>query len=151
MSAQYDWDNINDNNMTMNAGEQIVRLYYAYEAVNKNGKPFLAIKGCATNTDIKTGDDGKPVAVPHAMIQVYYESDFGKNVLKNLIKASFGENRLKELNNNELICHAITKETPMVKAMVVIDGNYNKFKEFEFKPVIDVGITKPQYNDDLPF
>lgn len=139
--SKYNWDDYDDSGFErLPQQRQVLKNYFVYEAVNTNGKPFLMFKFArAQDIDEKLqyDENGKPVVYPHTTIQVYYEAgqDFGKKVLKNLLKAEFGEERLSELTDNEKIIHYVNKEMPLVSALVYYEGDYTKCKEFEFKPV----------------
>jgi hypothetical protein len=137
----YNWDETPDGFEKLPVGLQEIKLFKAYLSQNSNGKSFIAIKGGLTETvdsalQMQDYDDlGNLNVRPHGMIMIYFENEFGRRVLKNLLKSAFGENNLKHLTTNELIIRAINQKNPVVLALVFHEGNYSKFKEFEFQPI----------------
>ncbi len=167
----YDWKEYDDTGFEkMPVGMQKLQLFFVRESLNANDKPFLAFKFAqAGHTDeIEIDEFGNKNLYPHANLQVYYEAgkDFGKRVLKNLLKACFGEANLEKLTTNEMIIKTINVKMPLVRGLVYLDGDYCKLKEFEFKPVEDQPVSNaelpepkeekpkeepPNEEDDLPF
>ena len=178
----YIWDNIAEDNFEkLPVGRQTLVNYFVYESQNINGSPYLAFK-FARPKDCAKGftsydDNGCPRVYPNATLQVYYEAknDFGIKVLKQLLKAEFGEDRLNVLNTNEKIIHTVNKEKPLVSGLVYFEkdneeNEYCKLKKLNFEPVntqidnipssvvdspspnLDNGIEdQADEDDDLPF
>ena len=132
----YDWDDIPEPNDQMPLGRQDLVIYDAYESKNANGKPFLKIK-FAKPEDLESAfydKDGELSIYPHAFLNIYYQTDYGKKALKNLLKSAFGQDRLKELKTNEVIIHYLKNEKPFVSGIVYEDNGYIVLKDFMFRP-----------------
>jgi hypothetical protein len=138
----FNWNEVGDDNKRIPSGQQVIRLYSAYDSSNVNGKKFIAVKG-GLPEDVQISmvaerldNFGKLLVYPHGMINFYYETDFGKSALKNLLKAIYGDD-ITKYDTPEKICEAIRKDMPMVQVDVVESGKFTNFKEFTFEPVVD--------------
>ena len=135
--GEYEWDNIPDSEQfrRIPEGKQILQLFTILKGVNTNKKRFLMFKFCEPDNTIIINKYGNKASYPHATLQVFPEAkeDFGKKVLKHLLKNTFGEDRLNELNNDDAIIKAVDDEMPIVMGEVYYQDKYTNVKEFSFE------------------
>jgi hypothetical protein len=131
----YDWNSVPDSIPELKEGYQLIKIFDTTDRVNINGKRYLAIKGSVpdiVDTAIAENDydeNGVLKAYPQTSINIYYESDFGLRILKNILVAGFGKENLEHLQDMGIIVTMLKKKMPIIKAELKKNGNFMNIKE----------------------
>jgi len=165
----YNWDDVPDADQydKIPEGKQTLQLFTAYKGINTNNKRFLMFKFCEPNAEVVKDKKDRYTSYPHATLQIFPDAknDFGKKVMKNLLKNSFGEDELKNLDTDDKIINAIENKKPLIIGNVYYEGNYTKCKEFGFEQFEEIEENESEEGykvendkkeseepeDDLPF